>query len=222
MATLRNIVSSIRGMNKLFSNDNKITDRLIASEVRSTSYMIIKQQTDRRRLWSSATLFTELRCIEMIEVPLAECCDYKTPCTIRRSKYKLPKIAEGNFNLLIQGVYNINGTDTYEYADPNRYANILKLGLKNKQQFYWIRNKYLYITDINIEKAAILAFFTEDIDPLLDSCGPSDPCQNPLDKEFTLPDDLERNLKDIVYDRLNKTYFSHIQDPTNDGKDDAR
>lgn len=209
-------------MNKLFSADNRITDRLIASEIRSTAYKIIKDQTDKRRYWSSATLFTEVQCIEMIEVPLAECCDYKTPCTIRRSKLKLPKIAEGNFNLLIQGVYNIDGKETYEYADPNRFANLKKLGLKNNQYYYWIRNKYLYITDVNIEKASILAFFTEDVPAGLNSCDSSQDCLNPLDKEFTLPDDLERALKDIVYDRLNKTYFAHLQDYTPDGKDDSR
>lgn len=210
-------------MNKLFSADNKITDRLIAAELRSTSYLLIKQETNKRKLWQSPNLFVPIECIEMINVPLSECCNYTSPCTISRSKYQLPKIAEGSvFGLLIQGVYDVNTRQGYDYLPPSRYENTLKLGLKGKQFVYWIKDKYLYINDPNIELASIYAFFEEDIPDSLNSCGQSVPCVNPLDKEFKFPGYLEYNLKTMVYDALMKTYFSHVQDMNPDGKDDAR
>jgi hypothetical protein len=210
-------------MNKLFSADNRITDRVIAAEIKSTAFTLIKQQTDKRRLWTSANLFTPIKCLKMIEVPLAECCDYSSPCTIRRSERKLPKIAEGIFNMLIQGVFNITTSESYKYMDPNRYANSKKMNLRDNKHKYWIKNKYLYISDPNVELAEIYAFFTEDVDPTLNSCEDKrNPCYNPLDTEFTLPADLETSMKDIVNNRLRTTYFAHLQDYTPDGKDDAR
>lgn len=223
MSTLRDLVSSVQGMNKLFSADNKITQRVIAAEIKSAALMLIKQQTDKRKLWQSPNLFTRVTCIELIEVPLSECCDYRNPCTIRRSKKKIPKIAEGLFGLLIQGVYNINTSYSYDYASPNRYANLLKLGLKNKQYFYWIHNDYLYITDSNTEFADLFAYFEDDIPTDLSACQTADTsCISPLDREFKMPGYLENNLKAIVYDSLMKTYFRRLQDYTPDGKDEQR
>lgn len=223
MSTLRSIVGSIRGMNKLFSSDNRITDRLIASEVRSTAYALIKQETNKRKLWQSPNLFTPIECIEMINVPLSECCNYTSPCEISRSKEQLPKIAEGLFGLLVQGVYNVNTRQRFDYLSPSRYENLLRLGLKGNQYVYWMKNNYLYINDPNVELATIYAFFEEDIPDSLNSCNPSsDPCISPLDKEFKFPGYLERTLKDIVYKSLSDTYFRHLQDYNPDGKDDAR
>ena len=44
----------------------------------------------------------------MIEVPISECSTYVDKCTVARSKYKLPRIAEGIYQYVIQGVYSIN------------------------------------------------------------------------------------------------------------------
>lgn len=223
MATLRSIVSSIRGMNKLFSADNKITDRLVAAEIRSTAYLLIKQETNKRRLWQSPNLFTALECVDMVTVPLSECCSYSSPCNIARSKSRLPKIAEGsNFGLLVQGVFDVNTQQSYDYMPPSRYENALRLKLRGKQYVYWIKNGYLYINDPLVELASIYAFFEEDIPDSLNTCNTQPSCINPLDKEFKFPGYLEKNLKDIVHDEIRKTYLAHLQDYTPDGKDDAR
>jgi hypothetical protein len=44
----------------------------------------------------------------MCEVPFLNVCSYADPCTIGRSKYKIPRMAEGNYQYVIQGVYGIN------------------------------------------------------------------------------------------------------------------
>jgi len=102
MSTLRKLVSDIRGMQKLLSTDSLITDRVIASEIRNDALLLIKRETNLRKLWATDTLFTTLPCLEMIEVPISECCDYVDPCTIARSRFKLPRIAEGNYQYIIQ------------------------------------------------------------------------------------------------------------------------
>ena len=92
MATLRNVISDVRGMHKILSTDSLITDRVIASEIRSTSLLLIKRETNLRKLWATDTIFTTIPCIEMVEVPLSECCAYQGDDTIARTKYKERKI----------------------------------------------------------------------------------------------------------------------------------
>ena len=92
--------------------------------------MLIKRETNLRKLWASDTLFTTIPCLEMVEVPISECCDYADPCTVARTKYKLPRISEGNYQYVIQGVYSINamggkGTKLKEIT-VNRYINLFK------------------------------------------------------------------------------------------------
>lgn len=210
-------------MHKLLSSDNKITDRIIAAEIRSAALLLIKQQTDRRKLWQSSTLFTRIECIEMEPVPLALCCSFQSDCYIRKSIHKLPDIAEGIFGPLIQGVYNITTSQSFIYTTANRYANILKLNLKNIPTFYWNINNYLYVTDPHIELVSMAGYFEESIPEYLNGCGKQNknPCDNPLDQPFRLPGFLENTLKDIVYEKLLKTYFRHVPDITHDLRDDS-
>ena len=43
MATLRKLVSDVRGTHKILSTDALITDRVIASEIKNASQMLIKR-----------------------------------------------------------------------------------------------------------------------------------------------------------------------------------
>ena len=140
MSTLRKLVSDVRSTHKILSTDALITDRAIASEVKNNALTLIKRETNLRRLWASDTLFTTIPCLEMIEVPISECCDYVDPCTVARSKYKVPRISEGNYQYVIQGVYSINamggnGTKIKEIT-VNRYLNLLKLPIIKKESYF--------------------------------------------------------------------------------------
>ena len=57
MATLRKLVSDVRSMHKLLSTDNLITDRAVASEIRNNALLLVKRETNLRRLWATDTLF---------------------------------------------------------------------------------------------------------------------------------------------------------------------
>ena len=85
MATLRKLVSDVRSVHKILSTDSLITDRAIASEIRNNSLLLIKRETNLRKLWATDTLFTTIPCLEMCEVPISECCNYADPCSVARS-----------------------------------------------------------------------------------------------------------------------------------------
>jgi hypothetical protein len=231
MATLRKLVSDVRSMHKILSTDALITDRAIASELKNNSLMLIKRETNLRKLWASDTLFTTIPCLEMCEVPISECCDYVDPCTIARTKYKLPKISEGNYQYVIQGVYSINamggkGTKLKEIT-INRYLNLLKLPIVKKESYFWISNDYLYVTNPLVEAIRISALFEEDVPndimyPECD-CGTNysldEYCMNPLDKEFFIPGYLQQQVLEITSRKLLSTYFNLQSDISSEGID---
>jgi hypothetical protein len=209
-----------------------ITDRAIASEIRRTSLLLIKRETNLRKLWATDTLFTTIPCLEMIEVPISDCGDYSENIMISRSKYKLPRIAEGNYNYVIQGVYSINvlgGTGKrLKEITINRYLNLLKLPAKKNEEYFWINDDYLYVSSAFVEKVRISALFMDNIpnDVMYpESCCSSDNytleeyCMNPLDKKFYLPGYLEKQVMQLASETLLKTYFRVQQDVSNEGVD---
>ena len=168
MATGRKLVSDVRSMHKILSTDATITDRAIISEIRNNALLLIKRETNLRKLWATDTLFTTLPCLELMEVPISECIGYVDPCLIARTKVKMPNIAEGNYQYVIQGVYSINalgGTGAkIKEVTVNRYTNILNLAARDKRDIYYMLvNDYIYITNPDILTIRISAMFTEDI-----------------------------------------------------------
>ena len=231
MSTLRKLVSDVRSMHKLLSTDTLITDRAIASEVKNSSLLLIKRETNLRKLWATDTLFTTIPCLEMVEVPISECCDFVDPCTVSRSRYKLPRIAEGNYQYIIQGVYSINamsGRGTkFKEITINRYVNLLKLPIIKNETYYWIMNGYLYASNPLLQTVRISALFETDIPneimfPECD-CGikytDEEWCKNPLDKPYAVPGYLEKQVLELTSQKLLNTYFRIKTDMTQDGVD---
>jgi hypothetical protein len=232
MSTLRKLVSDVRAMHKILSSDGLITDRAIASEIKNDAFMLIKRETNLRKLWATDTLFTTIPCLEMCEVPISECCDYVDECTIARSKEKLPRISEGNYQYVIQGVYSINalsgkGTKLKE-STVNRFINTLKLPVIKKEAYYWISNGYLYVSNPAVQAVRFVALFEEDVPNSLMysecSCGTrnytnEDYCKNPLDKEFSLPGYLEKQVLELASQKLLNTYFRIKSDITENNVD---
>lgn len=232
MPTLRKLVSDVRSMHKILSTDSLITDRAIASEIRNNSLLLIKRETNLRKLWATDTVFTTIPCLEMVEVPISECCDYVDECTIARTKFKLPGLAEGNYQYVIQGVYSINalgGTGKkLKEITVNRYINLLKLPIIKKEEYYWITNGYLYVNNPMIKSIRFVALFEEDVPNkiMYPECGCGNStvtdeewCKNPLDKDFPLPGYLEKDVLELTSKKLLQTYFSLKTDTSVEGID---
>lgn len=232
MSTLRKLVSDVRATHKIMSTDSLITDRAIASELRNNSLLLIKRETNLRKLWSTDTLFTTIPCMEMCEVPISECCNYADPCSVARSKYKLPRISEGNYQYVIQGVYSINALSgqgkKMKEITVNRYLNLLKLPVIKKEEYFWISNGYLYVSNPSIQAVRFVALFEEDVPNTImyPECGCGTPsyteeelCKNPLDKEFSLPGYLEKQVLDLTSQKLLQTYFNIPVDLADNGID---
>ena len=162
MSTFRKLVSDVRSMHKLLSTDNLITDRAVMSEIKNNAFLLIKRETNLRKLWATDTVFTTIPCLEMVEVPISECCEYSDPCSVARTKFKLPRITEGNYQYVIQGVYSINAMSgqgkKLKEITINRYINLLKLPIIKKEEYYWITNGYLYVNNPLLKAIRLVAF----------------------------------------------------------------
>jgi len=232
MSTLRKLVSDVRSMHKILSTDSLVTDRAIASEVKNNALLLIKRETNLRKLWATDTLFTTISCLEMVEVPISECCNFVDPCRIARSKHKIPRIAEGNYQYIIQGVYSINamsGRGTkFKEITVNRYVNLIKLPIIKRETYYWIMNDYLYVTNPMLQSVRIAALFETDVpnDVMFPECGcggieytDEEWCKNPLDKPYSLPGYLEKQVLELTSQKLLNTYFRIKTDQTSEGVD---
>jgi hypothetical protein len=219
-------------MHKLLSTDNLITDRAVMSEVRNNAFLLIKRETNLRKLWATDTVFTTIPCLEMVEVPISECCDYVDPCTVARTRFKLPRITEGNYQYVIQGVYSINAMSgqgkKLKEITINRYVNLLKLPIIKNEEYYWISNGYLYVNNPLLKAIRLVALFEEDVpnEIMYPECGcgtpsytPEQLCVNPLDKESPVPGYLEKQVLELTSQKLLSTYFKLKTDITNDGVD---
>lgn len=231
MSTLRNLVSTVRSSHKLLSTDSLITDRAIAAEIKNSSFLLLKRETNLRKLFATDTLFTTIPCLELVEVPISECCEYKDECTVARSKYRLPRMGEGNYKYVIQGVWSINAmggkASKMTPVTINRYLNLLNLPIIKKGDYFWIVDGYLYLSNPMLKAVRMSAFFEEDVPneimfPDCD-CGVEydvkDLCKNPLDKEFALPGYLENQVLTMVSQRLLSTYFNIRTDMSNNNVD---
>ncbi len=232
MSTLRKLVSDVRSMHKILSTDSLITDRAIASEVKNNALLLIKRETNLRKLWSTDTLFTTISCLEMTEVPISECCDFVDPCNVARSKHKIPRISEGNYQYIIQGVYSINamsGRGTkFKEITVNRYVNLIKLPIVKRETYYWIMNDYLYVSNPMLQSIRISALFETDVpnEVMFPECGcggieytDEEWCKNPLDKPYSLPGYLEKQVLELTSQKLLGTYFRIKTDQTSEGVD---
>ena len=231
MSTGRKLVSDVRGFHKLLGTDSIITDRAILSEIKNNALLLIKRETNLRKLWSTDTIFTTIPCLEMQEVPISECCEYVDNCNVARSKYKLPRIAEGNYQYVIQGVYSINAMGgrgkKLKEITINRYINLLKLPFIKNEEYFWIVNDYLYISNPSVQKVRMVAFFEEDVPNEIMypecNCGNTsdeDWCKNPLDNNVALPGYLEKQVLELTSQKLLSTYFSLKTDLSENGIDE--
>jgi len=227
--TGRQLVSDVRATFKLISSDTILTDRAILSEIRSNTLLLIKRETNLRKLWATDTVFTTIPCVDMVEVPISECCEYVDNCTIARSKLPIPRISEGNYQYVIQGVYSINAMSgkgkKLKEITVNRYINLLKLPIVKQEEYFWITNNYLYVTNPFVKAVRLVALFEEDVpnELLYGECGCGDSimddewCKNPLDKEFPLPGYLRKQVLDLTAEKLSKTYYAVKEDISNQG-----
>jgi len=148
---------------------------------------------------------------------------------ISRSKYKLPAISEGIYGYLIQWVMNVDKTQNFNYLSKNRYVNYRKMNPTIREVCYFIDNRFLYITQPDVQVISISAYFEDNIPKklLFPDCECShkvdyDECKNPLDLQFKCPGYLTDQVITMTTKSLLDSYFRIEPDRTQDDKSDEK
>lgn len=228
--TNREIVSNIRSTHRLLSSDGTINDRVVLSEARNAAVYLVKQQTDKRKLYGSPNLFTLLPCVEMEEAPLSECCDFTSTWSVAKTKRKIPRIAEGIYGMVVQQVSGVDDMEQFVWVTPRRLSNILSLGIPKNKVYWMMKNGHIYVTNAHTKAVNITAFFEEDVPASLlystieCDCKPNpsieEICMNPMDREFKCPGFLLDAVSKMVSQKLLNTYFRVKQDTSAEGMDE--
>jgi hypothetical protein len=221
--TNREVISELRKTNALMEYDSMISDRYLLTVARKYGLLLLQRETNKRKLWNTENSFYVIPCLEMQQVPLADCISYKSDTMISRSKLPLPKIEQGYYGYLVQGVYDIEGGHEIYPTSTRQYINILKRKFKPKDLHWWIHNDYLYIDSEDLEKVKLVAYFSNrDVDLTeYNSCSPvpcdSCPdCREPLDEDFKCPGYLLSQVIQMANQELANTLKRYPIDETND------
>lgn len=188
MATNRDVVSDIVNGLKALNIDDRKSNRYILSQVRDKVSVLIKQDTDTRRLFAVSDVWKKIKCIHLKEQSVLECCADIPGCrTIRKSVEKIPRVYLSSYGNIIK-VMNIDGTLEYTQTTQAKYKDIMNREIVNPNvKYFWIDDGYIYIPNSSVETVSVLGLFLypEQADILNDE---STDCISPLDQVFPAPD----------------------------------
>lgn len=201
------LISKVRGLLKQIMDDNLISDRLIYYTARPIAVTLIKREINLRKLSNSDNIFTPIECLNLIKTTYTEC---GIPCEniIRRSRERLPKLEEGIYNYIIQGVYNIDNSEEIFPTTIREQQNIANLRFKPFNKYYLIKDRYLYIFDKFIENVNMYVYISDNTLFL-------DDCESAYDAKFSIPGYLEDTLCQMIVAQLT-AYMSKPKDITDD------
>lgn len=211
MPTNRKICSDIVGYLKANNIDERIPYRLILSTLKDTANLLIKQDSDSRRLFKQANLWKPIPCLELEEIPLIDCPVDISCKTIKRSKDKLPEFYTATYGSLLK-ISNVDGSGSYTETTFEAYNDQINRRFKNSNiSYFLIINNYLYVPDTTIEAVRVSGFFRDDAALI---CGNS--CIKPLDLEFNCPDYLVTVVKQETQKQLLQRFRQIDEKPDND------
>lgn len=207
MQTVREIISEVRNDLRAISIDEWIPAKYIHMKLLGFASLFIKREADDKRLFRYSNLYTTIRCLEMIEKDLIECCDVSIPgCTkVMRSKHKLPKIYSTRYGYIMT-VTALDYVKDYIFVTPAQYKYTKSRRFVDKsKRYFWLDNGYLVIPDSMVSSVTVKAMFLNRAEALKLECDAEDTCYRLLDEEIIIPDHLLQDVKNATTsDMINK------------------
>lgn len=209
------------------SDDTSLSSRHIYNKILTVRSKLLSQQYDKKQRISQWNYQT-IPCIELIDVNASECnCIEVNGCTLKRSKYKLPKPMQGLSNSIIQSVHSIDrGTkidelsiNSMKFQKGNKYTKVTTT--------YFIQDGYIYLnTTYDLKTISLIGLFEDPIEAkifsgLCDECQDCNACIDYQDEEFPIDTDLIDTLIEMSITELIQLFSQSIQDTRNNSADDS-
>ena len=222
---IKSAISLVKSDNKVFSDDNMLTNRFIWSKIQSKTLFLLKQRNDKFNLNNNNFLYSVLDCVEMELVDSIDCCKEIPSCKILRSVEKLPKIAESNLSSIIKGIYNLDNSERIDFISINDVIRLSNSKYKPKGIKAFIKNEYLFIPFRTTPKAiAMEAYFENPLEVYQkNKCHKTaDNCLSYLDMEWKCPSDLQTVVIQEVNKELSVFYHRLIPDENTDKNEQSK
>jgi len=154
--TIREIISLVRNELNTITLDDRISNRYIYSKIITYSDIIIKRESDSRRLFNNTNIFSVDECFKLKESKLVNCTTVYIPncATVMKSVDKLPTFYSSIYgNLLL--VSTLDESNRFEQTTPENFKNINNREFKPRTGYYWINDGYLVIPNSEVEAVKI-------------------------------------------------------------------
>lgn len=199
---VREIISEVRNDLKLLGLDDWVPAKYIYFKLLSFASVFIKRDGDSRKLFKYSELWTTIKCLEMVEDDLINCCNVNIPnCTkVMRSKEKLPALYTTRAGYLINVMsvdymtsYTMTSAEQYKYTQSREFID-------PRKRYCWIENEYLIIPDSNVEIVTAKGIFVNKQEALkLDNCYKANgACSRLLDEDFPAPPYLIKDIREAT------------------------
>jgi hypothetical protein len=163
MSTSRkDVISRLRNSIKEVSSDSKYPNRYLWNVFWTNSKTLLKQESDRNRLYNQSDIWQTIN-VQMDKVSPILCKGVKLPmdCVIYRSRFKVPKIAEGNFGRIYRFISTPDLSQQLVLVTPYQYQN--KQTKYNQEKYVFFHDGYLWAPNSKWPFITISALFEEEI-----------------------------------------------------------
>jgi len=172
--------------------DDYVPDEYIYEKAMNIFDLIIKRESDGRKLWSDSKIFTIIKCFEMEETSATFCGESLSCSTINKSVSPLPLTYNGS-TLQITDIF---GNFIYKESSPSKYNISVNRGVPVRGGFYWIENGYLVIPGESVPNVQLR---------LITKSYKQTECQSMLDVQFSIPDYLQSAVVDATVKKILET-----------------
>jgi len=183
------IVNGIKALNK----DGHISRRFVLSIGRAKAKFLMSQKLDELTLFKEDAILSTVRCfrLEKQKTVVCDILEFRRCDSLMKSVNKVPETIFGKTGAGILTVSSLDGMKEYTYATPNAIINKSKRKYSSKvnQDFYYIRDGYLYLPNSSNEMVDMTMFALNQLEvEAVSECSECDSCQSAWDKEFICPD----------------------------------
>lgn len=160
--TRQEVISRLRNSIKEVNADTKYTNRYLWNVFWTNAQLLIKQESDRFKLYNQTDIFKTI-CVKMEAVSplLCDCLALPMDCVVYRSRFKLPKLVEGSYGMIYRFISSADLSNKIVLTTPYTYS--LKQTKYNKEKYGFIHDSFLWLPNTKWSHIIISGIFETDI-----------------------------------------------------------
>lgn len=209
------IISDVRNGLKLVSVDEWVPGLFIINKLQNIASLFIKREGDDKKLSRYANLWTTIKCLELEERNLVDCCNINIPnCKkVMVSKQKIPRVYTTRFGYLLN-VSSVDYDKNYIQTTPKQYKQIMaREFVDHRNRYFWIEDDRIVVPNSMLTNVTVIGMFINKAEAFnLNSCNDDNSCIKFLDEEFVAPAHLLQDITDATIIKLLGTLKQSSQD----------